>query len=228
MSVSNFHVNDVDGITAYFGPEIGYYFEFMQFYVKMLRCGAIIGTSLHFHGLLLDGPKVDDNPFFSLYGLFVIFWGAVLCICWRRQSCIFAYRHGLLRPALYAPPDSHRPGFWGSKRISPITGEVEIHFPWQRYFLKYVVSSIVTSLFLAVALFCMMCSMNAQEHVDAVGISKTLYMPTLAKLSQKGGTFSRENTPFWGFIPRHLIITLLHVAAIKLLNTVSLRSAIFG
>ncbi len=77
----------------------------------------------------------------------------------------------------------------------------------------------VTLLFLFTALFCMLCSMNAQGHVDNIGISKTLYIPTLAKLSDKGGPFSSEKPPFGGFIQRHLIITFLHVAAIMILNT---------
>ncbi len=88
-SISDFRVDNVDDITAYFGPEVGYYFEFMQYYLTMLKYGAMIGTPFYFHGKFLDDPKTGPKPFAFLYSLFMIFWGAVLYVCWRRQTCVF-------------------------------------------------------------------------------------------------------------------------------------------
>ncbi len=216
--VSSLHVNAVDKIAAYFGPEVASYFGFMEFYMWRLFYGSIFGTALSFNNKVVTRIGVDDNPFYAIYGICMIFWGAAFCICWSRHLCVLQYGWGVLHPAMYTPPDAPRPNFWGSKRISPIIGELELYYPWSRRFWKYVVSATVSALFLAVGLFFMICSMNAQGHVEAVGASKVLYMPTLAKLSEKGGYFYAENRPFLGLIPRHLIITIFHVGVIKTLN----------
>ena len=70
------------------------------------------------------------------------FWSLLLCKAWERKEHALAIEWGVSHAK---QSDAVRPGFVGWPRTSPITGEVELHYPKHLRALKYCVTGLLTA-----------------------------------------------------------------------------------
>ncbi len=214
MAVSELQLGDMDKIADYFGPQVAYYFYFMNLYKSFLFYAALIGIAINVY------MKVSGAFLCSLFGIFMVLWGTVFCSVCERRAYRFSYKYSLLKRVGTRLSEKIRPDFRGEERISPITDKLELHVHWADRVLKQFCSNLVSFLFLTMAHFCMMCAMNAKGHVNDTGINRIWYIDSIAKLYRKGNLFSCGTLVLGRFEPisSDFIVTMLHFAVIKILN----------
>lgn len=149
----------LDGIQAYFGGTIAYYFSFLDFYTLSLFPPAILGLFITFFLPSANfsanktaesaQPKDDDDPVSSymVQAVFSMIWSTVFMELWKRRSATLAYRWGTFNLAeQFQEP---RPGFRGELGTNPVTGRLEPLFPdWKRKLRMGLVSVPVVGVFL--------------------------------------------------------------------------------
>jgi hypothetical protein len=213
----------VDMIREYYGDEIGYYFGWMGFLNSWLVVPGIFGL---FTVLLrlYRRKSVNEDEFTPFYGIFTVIWSIFLLRFWDRQEIRFACRWGSFTP--FPQERKHFFGrhslFKGVKRMSSVTGKVELYYPVTRRQFKYVVSAIITAMMLLLAFYVMILSLNLQGFINQSYDPKRwndkhahpFYYHRVAVHANPGQMFDATST--W----RSLIPVALHVLAIFVLNSV--------
>lgn len=82
----------------------------------------------------------------------------------------------------FSQSEELRPEFWGTERISPITGKPEIFFPvWRRY-IRFFFSFLAMQPMLVVAVVAMLLSLNLNGYIKDV--DSPVHIATLAKFAE--------------------------------------------
>ncbi|KAI7812133.1 hypothetical protein IRJ41_022410, partial [Triplophysa rosa] len=162
-SQKNLWGQPLDGIQAYFGGTIAYYFSFLDFYTLSLFPPAILGLFITFFLPSINfssenttasestqAKEDDDQPSVSSYmvqAVFSMLWSTVFMELWKRRSAALSYRWGTFNLAeQFQEP---RPGFHGEIGTNPVTGRLEPLFPdWKRRVRIGLVSVPVVGAFL--------------------------------------------------------------------------------
>ena len=177
--------------------------------------GLIIYLLRHFY----FGDTVDTCRLTPFHGIITFFWGLTFIQLSAREESKLAYNWGT--STLESPVDSEtsaftsRHEFKGELRKSLVTGRMEKHYPSNIRRLKYVVSSLITVVLLAVAFVAMLLSLNAQgfiKHQQKVhhgeDCAHPFHYPWFAALAEKGAMFDSKSR-FCCYIPVVLHVTLV-------------------
>lgn len=98
--------------------------------------------------------------------------------------------------------------FYGDLKYNPVTDLEEIIFPKSKRIVKYIQSFLISTPFLLLACFIMICGLNALGYVDD---DEAFNIWFISNLSWKGGIFQKGT--FMGFIPSILLpITMAQVS----------------
>ncbi|KAJ3220020.1 hypothetical protein HDU67_007753 [Dinochytrium kinnereticum] len=123
-----------------FNPsKIGFYFAFLQFYIKSLIPISVISILFYFFAA----------EFSSLYAMLVIIWSAAFIVLWKREAILLAHRWGTLNQAAAART---RPDFQPDKiHVDVATGERVPYYPeWKRMIARAALTFPIIMLFTAI------------------------------------------------------------------------------
>ncbi|XP_067824654.1 anoctamin-8 isoform X2 [Heptranchias perlo] len=155
----------VDEICDYFGVKIAMYFSWLGYYTWCMIYPAVIGLGLW---AFTESDQTSRDVICVIFALFNVVWTTLFLEGWKRQSAELAYRWGTLdRPAeLIEEPRSQ---FRGIKRVSPVTGCEDFHYPpWKRRLFQYFVSLPVCLFCLCVVFLTMLICFELQEFVSSI------------------------------------------------------------
>lgn len=201
---------DIDLFRSYYGESVMYYFAWLNHYNTWLIAPALVGTCLAI-GDYVFALNDRVNPVTPFYSIFMIVWSTLFVKTWERQAHFLA----LSCRSTEAPlPTSHdlRRGFFGELRVSPVTGETELHYPgWKRQ-VKQPLSWLLTLLCLGVALLVQICSMNLQGYMSAKQ-HELFEIPFFAAFAEPGAIFDQEGS--FALVP-----VVVHSLTILVLNDI--------
>ncbi|KAJ3249875.1 Anoctamin-7 [Chytriomyces hyalinus] len=152
-----FKIQPIDDIASYFGETVGLYFAFIGFYNLWLLIATALGIIVVIYGLgqSYNSGKFDwfamfDNDLTPFFGLFMSLWAILMPLAWNRQTKFYAWKWST---SDYQKEETKRPQYKGeTMRRSPITGKMEIFFPYKKRFRRQTISAFV--LFLWILLVC--------------------------------------------------------------------------
>ncbi|BHF65766.1 hypothetical protein SprV_0200877900 [Sparganum proliferum] len=227
----------VEWLRWYFGDGLGYYFAWLRYYCLALLVLTGIGlvawmssTIEHLFSTATDedplAPSGGASSYLStssiLYGLTTVVWAISFTkICRRQQSQLAEI---WISPALTGAADlpwihnsyDSRPQFRGTPRISPITGQWELHFPASERRILYLISGSVTLVCVLVAIFINVLLMNLEGFVKA-DRSPHLHFYFVSCWTEPGCVFDPVNGRL-NFIP-----SILHPLLVNVMNQIVFR-----
>lgn len=172
----------LDSIKDYFGETIALYFGFLSFYSVSLVPPVLLVVVFALSG----AHEQTKNTVFAILNLI---WGTVFLEAWKRRCAEISFKWGTLTSGMTSEQDEEpRPQYLGTKRLSPITGEMEHYYPsWKRNLKVYCVSYPIVVLCMILATVTMLLNfkfLHAMEarYSNAKGIvaSVMLSLPSVA------------------------------------------------
>lgn len=152
-------------VRDYFGECIAFYFAWLACYTQLLVLPAVGAVAAAVYAFDRDDPvfavprtfyrsgsvertRFSITPAAFTVGLSVILWGLVFAKYWERQSVWYQLEWGTA--VLDDGEDVHeRPGFWGERRLNPVTHEVETHYSSRKRLARQLGSLAVLALLMA-------------------------------------------------------------------------------
>lgn len=212
----------LDSIKDYFGETIALYFGFLSFYSVSLVPPVLLVVVFALSG----AQEQTKNTVFAILNLI---WGTVFLEAWKRRCAEISFKWGTLTSGMTSEQDEEpRPQYLGTKRLSPITGEMEHYYPsWKRNLKVYCVSYPIVVLCMILATVTMLLNfkfLHAMEarYSNAKGIvaSVMLSLPSVAyavaiavlnNLYHQLATFltESENHRLQSSFNNHLIVKLV-------------------
>ncbi|XP_074617984.1 anoctamin-10-like [Acropora palmata] len=212
----------LDSIRDYFGETIALYFGFLSFYSVSLVPPVLLVVVFALSG----AHEQTKNTVFAILNLI---WATVFLEAWKRRCAEISFKWGTLTSGMTSEQDEEpRPQYWGTKRLSPITGEMEQYYPsWKRNLKVYCVSYPIVVLCMILATVTMLLNfkfLHAMEarYSNAKGIvaSVMLSLPSvvyavaiavLNNLYHQLATFltESENHRLQSSFDNHLIVKLV-------------------
>jgi len=160
----------------------------------------------------------EYTPF---YGLITFLWSVFFLKYWKRHEVRLSYHWGVLLGEYEKQKYFKvRPEFHGRLRKSPVTGNLEVHYPYFRRLLKYAGSALITIAMLYIAFWTMISSLNMQGYINPKHDpsrwtdenSHPFHWPELSRLAEPGNIFDINTM-------RSLLPSILHGATIFAFNT---------
>lgn len=211
----------IEKIRLYYGEEVAFYFAWMGVLTQWLVFPGIIGLGA-FCFRWYRGDNIMTDEYTPFYGIITFFWSVLFLKFWHRHEVRLSHKWGVLmgeyEKRMYF---AVRPEYYGRLRKSPVTGELETHYPDYKRRIKYVVSALVTIGMLNVAFWTMILSLNMQGYINPKydperwreGQQHPFHWSALSKLAEPGEIFDMQSS--WKcYIP-----VILHVATIYAFNT---------
>ena len=124
----------VEKIKSYYGWEVAFYFAWMGFLTRWLAFPGILGLVIYVMRIYRN-DSIDTDEYTPFYGLVCFFWAILFVRFWEREEHRLAYGWGTFPLTAYERQKyfAKRVDFRGFVRTSPVTGELETHFPSFRY-----------------------------------------------------------------------------------------------
>lgn len=181
----------------YLGDAIGFYFAWLHSYCIALAIPAILGLLTWICVAISNAVNSEESAdehflsgFMIAYGLMVVVWGLICNKVFRRQQSQLA--EDWMPPAFANAADmsgwvsSHmdqlRPAFKGKLRKSPITGQMELYFPFAKQRLLYLSSMGVTVLCVLLALFVNVLLLNLEVSICILYLFILSYLAILPRI----------------------------------------------
>lgn len=174
----------VNGLRWYLGDALGFYFAWLHYYflalfalsglglvtwiaIAVSNCFAVEAMDSELSQLV----RPPLSPFRFYYGMATIIWALGCVKMWRRQRSQLA--EDWCCPVLKSAadftwmhnPNDLRPEFKGTLIKSPITGEMELHFPAIKRRVLYVLTGGITILCVLLAVFVNVLLMNLEVYL---------------------------------------------------------------
>lgn len=148
----------VDAVQSYYGDQVAIYFAWLDTLTMMLIGPSIFGVYVWL--ARNDEASVDTDTRTTLYSFFMVIWGFAFLQTWKRTANGCAWRWDTFEADRIADPNPH---FHGFQRISPVTGQPDLHYKsHKRWITIGFVSLPVTVAMLAIAFVVMSMSLNLQ------------------------------------------------------------------
>ncbi|KAJ3105008.1 hypothetical protein HDU97_008616 [Phlyctochytrium planicorne] len=151
--------DDISMIRENMGERIGFYFAFMQFYLKSLLPISVVSLIFYFF-----------FPSYSrAYALLLILWSATFVVLWKREAMLLSHLWGTLNQAAAA---ATRPEFQPDViHVDAVTGERVPYYPeWKRLlartFLTLPIVLAFTALISIVSLGILVVEVFVSEYYD--------------------------------------------------------------
>ena len=126
-----FQINPpIEEIQAYYGWEVAFYFAWMGFLTRWLTFPGVLGLAIYVLRVYRN-DTIDTDKYTPFYGLVCFFWAVLFLRFWEREEKRLAYEWGTFPLTNYERQKyfAKRVEFRGFVRESPVTGELETHFP---------------------------------------------------------------------------------------------------
>ncbi|VDL17835.1 unnamed protein product [Hymenolepis diminuta] len=215
----------------YLGDSIGFYFAWLQSYCIALAIPAILGLLTWIcvaiaNAVSSEEPKEEHSlsAFMVVYGLTIVVWGLVCNKIFRRKQSQLS--EDWMSPAFANAADmsgwvnSHmdqlRPAFKGKLRKSPITGEMELYFPYAEQRILFLTSMGITGLCVLLALFINVLLLNLEGIINP-DRSPHLHFRFVGFLCDPGRIFDPKDGSL-NFVPG-----ILHPIVVNVMNQVVFR-----
>ncbi|KAK2553084.1 Anoctamin-10 [Acropora cervicornis] len=152
----------LDSIRDYFGETIALYFGFLSFYSVSLVPPVLLVVVFALSG----AHEQTKNTVFAILNLI---WATVFLEAWKRRCAEISFKWGTLTSGMTSEQDEEpRPQYWGTKRLSPITGEMEQYYPsWKRNLKVYCVSYPIVVLCMILATVTMLLNFKFLHAMEA-------------------------------------------------------------
>lgn len=152
----------LDSIKDYFGETIALYFGFLSFYSVSLVPPVLLVVVFALSG----AHEQTKNTVFAILNLI---WGTVFLEAWKRRCAEISFKWGTLTSGMTSEQDEEpRPQYLGTKRLSPITGEMEHYYPsWKRNLKVYCVSYPIVVLCMILATMTMLLNFKFLHSMEA-------------------------------------------------------------
>lgn len=105
----------LDSLKDYYGEQIAYYFEFVNFYNKAMFWPTLGGVVVHVYSYFGG----DDNVLVPLYAISMMFWATLLTEFWKQTQAELAFDWGVDEDAI----SEDRPQFRGTPQQDQVTGK---------------------------------------------------------------------------------------------------------
>lgn len=206
-----------DHVEHYFGSNVSLYFAWLTNYIIWLIMPALVGSVVFLYHFMHPDINVDNSMVSPIYTFFIVIWGVLFVKSWDRDCAGHVCDWGINAVKWRREV---RSGYFGRKRISPVTGMPERYFPPQDRLFRYSVSACVTILMLILAFFVMVISLNLQGYIHKYSYSKNYLLYTsISWLCDEGEYFDPTGK---GPMPSLLLYipVILHVVIIQVLNKI--------
>lgn len=152
----------LDSIKDYFGETIALYFGFLSFYSVSLVPPVLLVVVF-----ALSGAHVQTKN--TVFAILNLIWATVFLEAWKRRCAEISFKWGTLTSGMTSEQDEEpRPQYWGTKRLSPITGEMEHYYPsWMRNLKVYCVSYPIVVLCMILATVTMLLNFKFLHAMEA-------------------------------------------------------------
>ncbi|VDO01037.1 unnamed protein product [Rodentolepis nana] len=215
----------------YLGDAIGFYFAWLQSYCIALAIPAILGLLTWIFVAIATTVNSEESQeehslsaFMVAYGLIVVIWGLVCNKIFRRQQSQLS--EDWMPPAfanaadmsgwVNSQMDQLRPAFKGKLRKSPITGEMELYFPFAEQRVLLLTSMGITCICVFLALFVNVLLLNLEGIINP-DRSPHLHFRFIGCLCDPGRIFNPKDG-LLNFVPG-----ILHPLVVNILNQVVFR-----
>nr|CDS29090.1 protein of unknown function DUF590 [Hymenolepis microstoma] len=215
----------------YLGDTIGFYFAWLQSYCIALAIPAILGLLTWLFVVIDNAVNSEESKeehslsaFMVAYGLMVVIWGLVCNKIFRRQQSQLS--EDWMSPAfanaadmsgwVNSQMDQLRPAFKGKLRKSPITGEMELYFPFAEQRVLLLTSMGITGICVFLALFVNVLLLNLEGIINP-DRSPHLHFRFIGFLCDPGRIFNPKDGSL-KFVPG-----ILHPLVVNVLNQVVFR-----
>ena len=138
-----------DLIRAYFNDEIALYFAWAYYYTKYISIPAIISIIIIISEFFITNESL--NKVRILYALFIIFWAQFFIVFWKQKNSILKVLWG--NDDEEYEKESRRKEFYGEWKISKVTGNYVLNYPFKKRFYYYIISFIALSIFIIISVF---------------------------------------------------------------------------
>jgi len=175
----------IEDIREYFGEEIGLYFAWCGYLLKMLWVPAFVGIFVYICQFIAFGESGSvDNPFIPLYSIFMCLWCIYLKAGWEQLELTLQYEWGINE---WEPEESDRTEFVQNpktyKRLNPINQSEEYYpDPLWRY-ISLLAGLVVVMLLIVLNIFAIL-SIEAgkAQLADLLGVGHGSGMSFLPKI----------------------------------------------
>ncbi|KPA76487.1 hypothetical protein ABB37_07796 [Leptomonas pyrrhocoris] len=214
-----------DAIASYLGPEVMFYYAWMNHYARWLLGAGVLGVVVSLLSsvrlvdpVVLSGAYAAPTSTFTavhftirrylqhgldatLLPLFIIAMiiGSVLCIkTWERRCSFLTMQYHLFQQE---GRDEPRRDFHGTPGRNPVTGEPQLIYPaWYRAAVLQPLAWAIVFLFMAGTIAVMVCSLNLDGMVGDP--SSRLAISLLRQYTINGNVLDAAVHPYMAMLPR--------------------------
>ncbi|KAI9351161.1 calcium-activated chloride channel-domain-containing protein [Zopfochytrium polystomum] len=142
----------IDLMRDYFGEKIALYFVYLQFYNHWLAGSSVFGVIVFIFGIVVtvvndDNSATDwhhlfDNALSPYFALLMALWSVLYLRYWQRRNSYFSIKWAT---HTFEASTIQRHAFEpAGKRLSPITGKIELHYPSYKRHIRQFISFLAT------------------------------------------------------------------------------------
>ena len=194
---------------AYLNDDVALYFAWTYHYTKFVLIPAVLSLITFILANILSNRKAE--LLYMFYALGVTVWVQFFIIYWHRTESVLKVEwHNDSKE--YEKEDK-RKEFVGEIKRSIITGKYELSYSHKKKFINYLISSLITFLFILIALLINVISLNLRALIPENDLHhKYLNMPRYRKYSKKKAILEAGSTASKLIAPiKTIILTVLGV-----------------
>ena len=194
---------------AYLNDDVALYFAWTYHYTKFVLIPAFLSL-ITFISAKLVSNRISEL-LYMIYALGVTVWAQFFIIYWHRTESVLKVEWN--NDSDEYEKEDKRKEFEGEIKRNIITGKYELSYSHKKKFINYLISSLITFLFILIALLINVISLNLRDLIPENHFHhKYLNMPRYRKYSQKnailevGSTASKVINPV-----KNIILTVLGI-----------------
>ena len=189
---------------SYLNDDVALYLAWTYHYTKSVLFPAILSLIVFILSKIVSDEKAEI--LYMIYALGVTVWVQFFIIYWHRTESVLKVEWG--NDTDEYEKEDKRKDFVGEIKRSIITGKYELRYSHKKKFINYLVSSSITFIFIAFALFINIISLNLRALIPQ-NHQKYLHMPRYRKYANKKQLFEVGNTASKLIIPVKNIILVI-------------------
>lgn len=172
-----------------YGSEVAIYYEWMNHLLKWLVLPGAMAIVVYIANTYFY--TVDNSPFAAVFSLIMSLWGVAYTVSWKRKCRSFYFKWDDY--AMTEDPEQLRKEFRGEMKINKITDEPDTAFSAMQRFPLYIKSVLICVPCLAVAIFVIICFLNATGVIRPEHHGGAFDIPMLSKLADQGAIFDPDS-----------------------------------
>ena len=73
-------------VRDYFGEKIGFYFEYLNHYIRYLGVPAVLGIVVFFINIFLENTTAAARALNIIFAVLIVVWSSVMFEMWKRRQ----------------------------------------------------------------------------------------------------------------------------------------------